>query len=400
MGTWDVIKGWTQCSDHDISPRVALQVVHESALCVNGIRPRHTLGHQGFELLNGLPYIVSDLDIHQLLNQHTIADAVQMQKNLSRLRSVNGHYKGNLLAIDPHRIVTYSKRVMPKKKKLPKEPSKKMLQTFFCIDAQTGQPYGHLLGSSGYTTTKATIDLLNMVDQINPNPALILADTEHFTDELLSIINHHPKFDILMPTPYTYKVQKILKSLEYKRMWAGYAMACTDYMFRDNQNKFMLLVERIGEIPSEYQYKAFISTAQESALKMLTEDYRERWSIEEFFNFEGNLGWNRASTMNLNVRYGKMSLALIAQAAIFQLRQKLPSPYRQWTATTMADNIFRGIDGDIRVVNDTIVVTMYNVEGKLNLPQHYTDLPNRLEQQGVDPKIPWLYGFKLDFKFK
>ena len=91
---------------------------------------------------------------------------------------------------------------------------------------------------------------------------------------------------------------------------------------------------------------------------------------------------------------------MIAQAVTYQLRQKLPTPYKQWSATTMADNIFRGIDGDIRVIDDKIVVTMYNVPETLNLHKHYSDLPNRLEQQGTDPRIPWLYGFKLDFKFK
>jgi hypothetical protein len=183
-------------------------------------------------------------------------------------------------------------------------------------------------------------------------------------------------------------------------MWAGYAIASTYYSFNNNPDKFMLLVERTGEIPSLYQYKAFISTAKENVLQLLTEDYCQRWNIEEFFNFEGELGWNRASTMNLNVRYGKMSLALIAQSAIYQLRQKLPPPYKQWSATTMADNIFRGIDGDIRVHDDTILATLYNVPNNLNLPQHYSNLPSKLIAQGIDQRIPWLYGFKLDFSFK
>jgi hypothetical protein len=289
---------------------------------------------------------------------------------------------------------------MTKKKKLPKEPSKKVLQTFFCIDAQTGQPYGHLVGTSGVTATKATIDLLKMVEQINPLPSLILADTEHFTDELLSYVNRHPKYDILVPAPCTSKVQKLIRSLFYKRIWAGYAIASTDYSFNNNPDKFLLLVERTGEIPSQYQYKAFISTAKEKILQLLTEDYCQRWNIEEFFNFEGDLGWNRASTMNLNVRYGKMSLALIAQSAIYQLRQKLPPPYKQWSAMTMADNIFRGIDGDIRVHDDTILATLYNVPNNLNLAQHYSNLPSKLIAEGIDPRIPWLYGLKLDFSFK
>ena len=46
---------------------------------------------------------------------------------------------------------------------------------------------------------------------------------------------------------------------------------------------------------------------------LLTEAYPERWSIEEFFNFDGAMGFDRASTFNLNIRYGKMSLALLAK---------------------------------------------------------------------------------------
>ena len=137
LGTWDLIKSWTECLDHDIPPRIAMQIVNESALCVSGVRERHCLCNQGFEVLNGLSYVVSDEEVHLLLNKHTVSEAIQMQENLCRLRWMAGHYKGDLLAIDPHRIITYSKRLMPKKRKITEEPSKKMLQTFFCIDAQT-----------------------------------------------------------------------------------------------------------------------------------------------------------------------------------------------------------------------------------------------------------------------
>jgi hypothetical protein len=69
---------------------------------------------------------------------------------------------------------------MPKKKKQPEEPSRKMKQTFFALNTQTGQPIGCGIGSPGTNTTQATIDLLNMAQPVNKN-ALILADKEHFT---------------------------------------------------------------------------------------------------------------------------------------------------------------------------------------------------------------------------
>ena len=34
------------------------------------------------------------------------------------------------------------------------------------------------------------------------------------------------------------------------------------------------------------------------------------------------------------------------------------------------------------------------------LRTHYEQLPDRLEREHINPPIPWLYGFKLDFRFQ
>jgi hypothetical protein len=128
--------------------------------------------------------------------------------------------------------------------------------------------------------------------------------------------------------------------------------------------------------------------------------YCERWSIEDFFNFDGAMGFDRASTFNLNIRYGKMSLALLAQAASYQFRQKLPKPYNRWNATHLSEAVFNKIDGDIRVKDDTIIITCYNAPKELNLQDNYQNLPEKLLSQGINPRAPWLYNFKVDFRFK
>ncbi len=112
------------------------------------------------------------------------------------------------------------------------------------------------------------------------------------------------------------------------------------------------------------------------------------------------MGFDRASTFNLNIRYGKMSLALLAQAASYQFRQKLPKPYNRWNAIHLSDAVFNKIDGDIRVKKDTIIVTCYNAPKELNLQDNYQNLPEKLLSQGINPRAPWLYNFKVDFRFK
>jgi hypothetical protein len=289
---------------------------------------------------------------------------------------------------------------MPCKKKRRGEAAHKMLQTFFCADALSGQPLAFTIGSSGKNCSPATIQLINMLERGGITNALLVADKEHFTKETGEYIYKHPEFDILMPAPVNKKINSCFEYLEYQPQWAGYALAETTFRFDESPTAFRLIVQREGEKADKYDYKAFLTTSSKKPDELLTKIFPQRWTIEEFFNFNGDMGWNRASTFNLNIRYGKQSLALLAQAATHQLKTKLPQPYNQWTAAHTAQQALTNMEGDVRVEDDTIIVTCYRDHEELGLKQHYQNLPQILQNEGVNPKIPWLFDFKLDFRFK
>jgi hypothetical protein len=115
----------------------------------------------------------------------------------------------------------------------------------------------------------------------------------------------------------------------------------------------------------------FLTTTHRDEVDALTRDYPKRWHVEEFFNTPQALGWKRAGTLNLNIRYGQMTMALLAQAAIHPLRQRLGEPVSDWDAAHLTD-------GDIRVTEDTLVVTYYNAPNVQRLREHYQDLPLKL----------------------
>nr|MDA3878829.1 hypothetical protein [Prolixibacteraceae bacterium] len=135
LGVWDILKAWTGKEDTALEPKIALQMVNESALCTNRVRRQNSLGHQGFQLINGMGRLVTDQQAHLLMDQHTMEQTQQMLLNLGLQRQLCGHYQGDLIAVDPHRILSSSKRIMAKKKKDPGAPSKKMTQTFFAVSA-------------------------------------------------------------------------------------------------------------------------------------------------------------------------------------------------------------------------------------------------------------------------
>ena len=407
LGTWDLLLGWTGQPGERIEPRLALQLVHEAALCVAGLRAVRSLPQASFGLLQGLPFLASDAAIHQLLGAHTVAQAQQLQCALGLRRRALGDYAGKVLILDPHRFRSHSKRRMRKHRKEPTAKATKVVQTFFAFDGDTKQPVCFTIGTPSRTVAQATPELLKRAATVlgpQPGPTLALADAEHFSLELIQHIERHTDFDLLVPMilqPGQLQRLREMPPEQFTRRWAGYATMRTTYSSAKQKGYTLpLWVQRFGEPPAVCRYNAFLCTAERDELQALTDDYPKRWHVEEFFNREQALGWERAGTQNLNVRYGHMTMALLAQAVLRQLRLRLGEPLASWDARHLAKDVLQGLEGDVRVTQDTIVVTYYNAPNAELLWSHYHDLPGQLRAQGVNPEIPWLYGYKLDFCFR
>lgn len=282
----------------------------------------------------------------------------------------------------------------------------KKAQTFWCLDAETEEPIAFTCASGARTVAQATPELLALAQAIlglAPNAAqkpLVLADEEHYTEEIFAAAQALP-FDFLVPmkAPRQQRARwQRMPAEDFQRRWAGYALA--KHPYRLGEQDCFEIVQRSGERPEEYEFKAFLSTRDREELAQLTLDFPQRWHAEEFFKFDQALGWQRAGTLNLNIRYGQMTLALVAQAVIHQFRKRLGDPFKSWDSVHLAQGVFSGLEGDVRVQEDTILVTYYNAPNVAILRQHYEHLPAKLEAQGINPHVPWLYDYKLDFRFK
>jgi hypothetical protein len=407
LGTWDLLCGWTEAPPDQVQPRLALQLVHEAALCSTGLRHQRVLSQRGFELANGLAFVASDMAIHNLLGQRTVAQCQQLQVALGRIRRASGDYQGKLLAIDPHRVRSYSKRQMRRHREDPRSRALKMAQTFFALDPDTHQPVCFTTATAARTATTAAIELLDLAAQIlapEPGQTLVMADLEHQTAELINHVRLQTPFDLLVPMKNVQSLQKQLRAIppdRFTRQWAGFSTLKQPYqMARNRAGDLFQFAQRNGEKPDDCRFGAFLSTTDRDEVDALTLDYPKRWHVEEFFNAHQALGWGRAGTMNLNIRYGQMTMALLAQAALHQLRRRLGEPFATWDAGHLAKSLLGGLEGDVRVEKDTIVVTYYNAPDVQRLRDHYQALPDRLQSEHIDPRIPWLYDFKLDFRFR
>ena len=408
LGTWDLLCAWTGQPPERVEPRLALQLVHEAVLCTTGIRADRTLTNRGgFELAAGLPFVGRDVSIHQLLEEHSVAAAIRLQVALGHLRRASGDFQGQLLAVDPHRVRSYSKRQFRKHAQNAAERPCKTAQTFWLLDADTRQPVCFVTGTASRTVSQVMPELLNIAEEIlgPAEPArLVLADTEHRSTELIDHVARRPGFELLLPMANTAVLRRQLQALPadaFTRRWAGFATLKRLYTPQHSRGgPYFQFVQRSGERPEDWQHKAFLATADREEVTALTLDFPQRWHIEEFFNLDQPLGWQRAGTLNLNIRYGQMTMALIGQALLHRLRLRLGAPISGWDANHLSKDLLQGLDGDVRVTRDTILVTYYNAPNAEHLRGHYEGLPEKLAAEHIDPCVPWLYGFKLDFRFR
>jgi hypothetical protein len=408
LGTWDLLCGWTQQPTERAEPRLALQLVHEAAVCTAGIRAERTLHHRGgFELANGLPFVAADPTIHELLAERSMNDCRRLQVALGKLRLASGHFQGKLLVIDPHRVRSHSRRRMRERSEKNGQRPVKMAQTFWALDGHTKQPVCFTTATATRNVATATPELLDLAGEIlQPvqESILVAADAEHFVAQLLAEVQQRPRFDLLVPLPHQPAFLRQFQAIpetEFTRRWAGFATAKRLAHFKGrHQGTYWQFVERYGERPEDWEFQGFGCTRDRDEVAALTEDYPNRWHIEEFFNAHQALGWQRAGSMNLDIRYGQMSLALIAQTVLHQLRMRLGEPYCTWDADHLARDLLFALEADVRVKGDTILVTYYNAPNVNQLRTCYQDLPGKLAAENIRPEIPWLYGYKLDFRFR
>jgi len=408
LGAWELLLGWTGRPAGRVEPRIALQLVFEAALCSpSSLRAKGALSQKGLELACGLPFIASDQAVHDLLAAHTYCQAAALQVQLGLMRRANGHFPATTLLVDPHRITSYTKRQTRLRKDHDQGKATKTLQTFFCVDAQTSQPLCCTLASAAPSVSQATPELLRMAaDILNPSPGefLAVADAEHFAADLVAHARHHTPFDMLVPAPNQSRVRRLVEAIDdtqFQTAWPGYATTQIPFQFAQrDQAPYSLFVQRTGERPCDYERKAFLCTAHRDEVPALARHYPDRWHIEEFFNRDQAIGWQKARTMNLDIRYGLLSMALVAQAAAYQTRRRLGPPHDHWDALHLAHGLLHALDGDVRVKDDTIVVTYYNAADADRLRADFEGLPRTLEDEGVNPHIPWLYDYKLDFRFR
>jgi len=246
-----------------MEPRLALQLVHEAALCSNGLRAGRCLTLRGFETSMGC---LSWPGTWRSTACSTPAPSPTQRNCKWRWENSvvpRGIMRENCFDRSTPRPSFTQRHVRKRTKERGSKPTK-MAQTFFCLDGDSRQPVCFTTATSAQTISQVTPKLLRMATGILlplPTNTLVAADAEHFTTELFDHVRAETSFDLIVPLPQRQCDQRRWRRIlaeKFTPHWAGYATTVLPFMPHDSRNgPYFELVQRWESGPRSTSFARF-----------------------------------------------------------------------------------------------------------------------------------------------
>jgi hypothetical protein len=379
--------------------RLALGLVFESMFGYTaGIRTVDPVSRADFGLLAGLPFLPSPSTQYRFLQDVSVQDGLDFQIALARrlvaLGQIRPGHPGNM---DGHNIKTYSRKAMKHAFITQEDRYGKAIRTFYTQDQTSKKPLVALAAYSGTTVSQVTRRLATLTRAILERDFLMVADKEWYCGQLIQELHSQCGVEVLTPIKSSPKRQREFDAVPLETydqtVWGNVATLYTTMTDVDGPLR-MLLKKRPGD-----KYFALITPACDMTADTAMPTYTKRWRIENFFAENTFLGVNHLPSLNLNAIQTMLSLRLLAFHVVDNFRHDLGPAYQNKTPELIHREFIDGVQGRVQARGNIIEVHIYGFEHEAAAAAILTNLDTKLENAGVDPRIPWLGNRRLRFTF-
>src|SRR4029453_7045664 len=273
----------------------------------------------------------------------------------------------------------------------------KAIRTFYTQDQVSKKPLMALAAYSGTTVSQVTRRLAGLTRDILGRDFLLVADKEWYCGQLSQDLHAEYGGAVLTPAKASPKRQVDFEAVPLdpydQTVWGNVATVYTTMTDFNGPLRMLLKKRRTG------QYFALITPACAMTADTAMPTSTKRWRIENFFAENAFLGVNHLPSLNLNAIQIMLSLRLLAFHVVDNFRHDLGPAYQKKTPELIQREFVDGVQGRVQLHGNIIEVSIYGFEHEAAAAAILTNLDTKLENAGVDPRIPWLGNRNLRLQF-
>jgi len=380
--------------------RIALQLVFEALFgYTRGIRTLDPISQADFGALSGLPFLCSPSTEYRFLTGIPMENSEQFQISLGTHLLELGQIASKIVNMDAHSIPLFSRKEMKVSYLSQEKIYGKAIRAFYTQDQGGGKPLFVQACYSGTTAGQATPTLVEATQAILGGTFLSVTDKEWYVAQLLEHLDKIYKLEVLLPVKRTAKRLQEMESIDFQTLKAktGEPPLATLFTALDGfTGRLRLFVKRNpdGTLFGLITNKKYLRPS--SAMEI----YSRRWRIENWFQENSFLGLNCLPSLELHAIQAALTLRLIAYHLIDNFRMNLGSPFARMTPELIHRHFIQGVQGKVQLKKEQIHIDIYGFRHQAVVRNIFTNLEEKLVAQQIDPRVPWLNGYKLHFEFK
>jgi hypothetical protein len=299
--------------------------------------------------------------------------------------------------VEAHNVKTYSRKAMKQSFITQEDRYGKAVRTFYTQDQASKKPLIALAAYSGTTVSQVTRRLATLTHAILTRDFCLVADNEWYCGQLSQDLHAQYGVEVLTPVKSSPKRQEEFEAVPLEHydqtVWGNVATLYTTMTDFDGPLRMLLKKRRNG------QYFALITPACAMTAATAMPTSTKRWRIENFFAENAFLGVNQLPSLNLNALQTMLSLRLLAFPVVDNFRHDLGPASQKKTPELIHRAFVDGVQGRVQLHGNLIEVSIYGFEHEAAAAAILTNLDTKLENAGVDPRIPWLGNRRLRFTF-
>ncbi len=185
---------------------------------------------------------------------------------------------------------------------------------------------------------------------------------------------------------------------KFRMMADGRQVAFKTTDLRNYEGKAKLIVIRFEE-DEEEKYYGYLTNDWTSTEETLIDEYDHRWRIECLFKEIEFLGFGKLPSTELNQATLSLGTKLIACNILSSLRRDIGGEFASRELKGILKEFLRE-QAFVKAEGRTVHVTFYGHRHEDILRPLFSNLNQRLQEKGVDERVPWLGYRNLEFHFK